>query len=54
MRKEDVLTIAYEKEYLEDISVLMITRKTNDGGMEVVKVFTEDEADDMYAKLTCQ
>ena len=54
MRKEDVLTIAYEKAYLEDISVLMITRKTNDGGMEVVKVFTEDEAEDMYAKLTCK
>ena len=48
---EDVLTIAYEKAYLEDISVLMITRKTNDGGMEIVKVFTEEEADNMYKKL---
>lgn len=49
---EDILTVAYEKAYLEDISVLMITRKTNDGGMEIVKVFTEEEADSMYAKLT--
>ena len=51
-RDKEVLTIAYEKAYLGDISILMITRKTNDGGMEIVKVFTEEEADSMYAKLT--
>ena len=51
---EDVLIVAYEKAYLNDISMLVISRKTNDGGMEIVKVFTEDEADDMYTKLTCQ
>ena len=48
---EDILTIAYEGEYQKDISVLMVTRKTNDG-MEIVKVFTEDEADKLYKKLT--
>ncbi len=48
---EDVLTIAYEGEYQNDISVLMVSRKT-DKGMEIVKVFTEDEADKLYKKLT--
>ena len=47
----DVLTIAYEKAFLGDISTLMVSRKTRDGGIEVIKVFTEDEADDMYDKL---
>ena len=48
---EDILTIAYEGEYQKDISVLMISRKTDDD-MEIVKVFTEDEADKLYKKLT--
>lgn len=48
---EDILTIAYEGEYQKDISVLMVSRKTDDG-MEIVKVFTEDEADKLYKKLT--
>ena len=48
---EDVLTIAYEKAYLGDISTLMVSRKLKDGGLEVIKVFIEDEADDMYDKL---
>ena len=48
---EDVLTIAYEGEYQNDISILMVSRKTDDG-MEIVKVFTEDEADKLYKKLT--
>lgn len=48
---EDILTIAYEGEYQRDISVLMVSRKTNDG-MEIVKIFTEDEADKLYKKLT--
>lgn len=48
---EDVLTIAYEKSFLGDVSVLMVSRKLKDGGLEVIKVFTEDEADDMYDKL---
>ena len=51
---EDVLTVAYEKAYLNDISMLVISRKTNDGDIEIVKVFTRDKADDIYAKLTCQ
>ena len=48
---EDVLTIAYEKAYLGDISTLMVSRKLRDGSMEIIKVFTENEADDMYDKL---
>ena len=48
---EDILTIAYEGEYQKDISVLMVSRKTG-VGMEIVKVFTEDEADKLYKKLT--
>ena len=48
---EDVLTIAYESEYQNDISMLIVSRKT-DNGMEIVKVFTEDEADKLYKKLT--
>lgn len=47
---EDILTIAYEGEYKNDISVLMVTRN-NDNGMEIVKVFTEEEADGLYKKL---
>ena len=48
---EDILTIAYEGEYQKDISVLMVSRKADDG-MDIVKVFTEDEADKLYKKLT--
>ena len=48
---EDVLTIAYEEAYLKDVSMLIVIRKTNDSDTEIVKVFTEDEADDMYKKL---
>ena len=48
---EDILTIVYEGEYQKDISVLMVSRKTDDG-MDIVKVFTEDEADKLYKKLT--
>ena len=48
---EDVLTIAYEKAFLGDVSVLMVSRKLKNGGLEVIKVFTEEEADDMYDKL---
>ena len=48
---EDVLTIAYEKAFLCDMSVLMVSRKHKDGSIEVIKVFTEDEADDMYDRL---
>ena len=47
---EDILTIAYEGEYQKDISVLMVSRKTDDG-MEIAKVFTEDEADNLYKRL---
>ena len=48
---EDILTVAYEGEHQKDISVLMVSRKTDDG-MKIVKVFTEDEADKLYKKLT--
>ena len=49
---EDVITIAYEKSFLGDVSTLMVSRRLKDGGLEIIKVFTEDEADDMYDKLT--
>ena len=48
---EDVLTIAYEKAFLGDISILMVSRRLKDGSLEIIKVFKEDEADDMYDKL---
>ena len=48
---EDVLTIAYEKSFLGDVSTLMVSRRLKDGGLEIIKVFIEDEADDMYDKL---
>ena len=36
---EDVLTIAYEKAFLGDISTLMVSRKLKDGSIEIIKVF---------------
>lgn len=48
---EDVLTIAYEGKYKNDISLLMVTRN-NGSDMEILKVFTEEEADELYKKLT--
>lgn len=47
---EDVLTIAYEEGYCVNTSLLMVSRKEQDG-MKILKVFTEDEADDLYKKL---
>jgi len=47
---EDVLTIAYEGEYLNDISILMVSRKA-DKGLEIVNVFEKEEADELYKKL---
>ena len=47
---EDVLTIAYEGEYLNDISILMVSHKT-DKGLEILNVFEKEEADELYQKL---
>ena len=47
---EDMLMVGYES-YKGDIPLLMVSRKTKDGGMEIIKVFKEDEADDLYKKL---
>ena len=48
----DFLNVAYEKAENGDISLLMVSRKTDGGGMEIVKVFTETEAEELYNKLT--
>lgn len=49
---EDILIIAYEEGYKDDVSLLMVSRQKSDGGMEILKLFKEDEADDLYKKLT--
>jgi hypothetical protein len=48
----DFLNIAYEKAENGDISILMISRKTKDSGVEIVKVFTDNEAEKLYSVLT--
>lgn len=48
---EDVLTITYEKAYADDISILLVTRKT-DSGMEIINYLDREEADKMYEILT--
>lgn len=48
----DTLTIAYEEGKHGDISLLMVFRKTGDGGMKIVKIFKEEEADYFYKKLS--
>lgn len=48
---EDVLTIAYEKAYAGDISILLVTRKT-DSGMEIINYLEREEADKVYEILT--
>lgn len=46
---EDLLTIAYEEGYNGDISLLMVSRANP---LKILKVFKEDEADELYRKLT--
>ena len=47
---EDVITVSYEEGYNGDISLLMVSRK-DQTGMRILKVFKEDEADELYRKL---
>lgn len=47
---EDVISVSYEEGYNDDISLLMVTRKDS-AGMKILKVFKEDEADELYRKL---
>ena len=47
---EDVITVSYEEEYKGDISLLIVSRKDHTG-MKILKVFKEDEADELYRKL---
>ena len=49
---DDFLYVAYEKAENGDIPLLMVSRKTDNGGMEIVKVFTENEAENLYRVLT--
>lgn len=45
---EDLLTIAYEGGYNGDISLLMVSRVNPP---KILKVFKEEEADELYKKL---
>lgn len=45
---EDLLTIAYEEGYNGDISLLMVSRANP---IKILKVFKDDEADELYKKL---
>ena len=45
---EDLLTIAYEEGYNGDISLLMVSRENPP---KILKVFKEEEADELYKKL---
>jgi hypothetical protein len=47
---EDVITISYEERQNGDISLLMVSRK-EPTGMKILRVFKEDEADELYRKL---
>ena len=47
---EDIVTVAYEEGYNGDIPILMVSRK-DQTGMKILKVFKEDEADELYRKL---
>ena len=49
---EDLLTVSYEEEYNGDISLLMVSRiNREDGSMKILKLFKEDEADELYKNL---
>lgn len=49
---EDILTVSYEEGYNGDISLLMVSRiNREDGSMKILKLFKEDEADELYKNL---
>ena len=49
---EDILTVSYEEEYNGDISLLMVSRiNREDGSMKILKLFKENEADELYKNL---
>ena len=49
---EDLLTVSYEEEYNGDISLLMVSRiNREDGSMKILKLFKENEADELYKNL---
>lgn len=50
----DLLNIVYEKAENGDAPILMVSRKTEGCGVEIVKVFTENKAEELYNKLTIQ
>lgn len=48
---EDLLTVSYEEGCKGDISLLMVSRLNRDGSMKILKLFKEDEADELYKRL---
>ena len=47
---EDGLFIGFDS-YENESSILMVSRKTKNNGMEIVKIFKNEEAEDLYLKL---
>ena len=48
---EDVLIVSYDKGYGGEISILLVSRKT-DKGMKIIKAFDRDKADKVYELLS--
>lgn len=49
---DDVLLVGYDKANSNDKPVLIVGRKDKDGLIDVVNAFVEQEAEDLYKKLT--
>ena len=47
---EDGLFIGFDS-YEKDSSILMVSRRTKNNGMEIIKIFKNEEAEDLYLKL---
>lgn len=47
---EDGLFIGFDS-HEKETSILMVSRKTQNNGMEIVKIFRNEEAEDLYLKL---
>ena len=47
---EDGLFIGFDS-YEKESSILMVSRRTKNNGMEIVNIFKNEEAEDLYLKL---
>lgn len=47
---EDGLFIGFDS-YEKESSILMVSRRTKNNGMEIVKIFKNEEAEYLYLKL---